>query len=168
MSLKEIFSLLKFLKPFVHKTKIEPLKRVSDSAYKYNFSQAAEILMHSNFVSNGCGWNGLNKWLVLLLTRLFSFDLREPCHIHDAEWSIPIDQKSPEHRMGSDNDLEMNLVTKIEEYRNHPEKLDPVRYWLYSNIPLYRKALEWAIDNLPQMYHALVAGIGKKHYWHRN
>ncbi len=162
--------ILGLAKPLLNRkrSKIEPLKKISEDEYKYSFSVTAQNLILNEFESNGCGWVGVNRWIAVLLTHLFSFDLREPCHIHDAEWSIPLDQKSPRHRMQSDNNLEANLAIKIEEYRNHPEKLSPFRRKLYESSAIYRRAYSWSIDNLPQKYHAVVTAIGKKHYWHHS
>lgn len=125
-------------------------------------SEEALELHNRGFQSNGCGATGTKKWLAYLLTNLFSFDLSEECHAHDLEYSLSRTIKSDKRKFEADNNFEINLRNRLKDY---PENLSSLRKWAYRNIPVYKKLVDWAIENLPSIYHAAVVAGGRKAYW---
>lgn len=125
-------------------------------------SSPARDLLNNEFKGNGCGSKGMNLFLVHILTNIFSFNLKEPCKIHDAEYSIPKHLKNEKRKSKADLNFKLNIEKVLTEY---PEKLSPMRKKLYKNIGRYRQLVDWAIDRLPEYYHGAVVVHGDKSYW---
>lgn len=125
-------------------------------------SAEAKELSNRGFESNGCGAVGSKKWVAYFLTHLFSFDFSEECYWHDIEYSLSRTIKTRKRKMEADSNFEINLRNKLKSY---PENLSPLRKIAYAKFKPYKKLVDWAIENLPSLYHAAVVAGGRSAYW---
>lgn len=131
----------------------------------YLCSDSAKELLAKGFVGNGCGsaGGGWKKTLLgFLLRYIFGFLLEESCKRHDAEYSLSRTIKSRPRKLKADIDFQINLELELMEY---PENFTPRRRMLYERVGYYRRFVDWAIRNIPRLFHAAVVAGGQHSYW---
>lgn len=115
----------------------------------------------NDYRGNGCGVDFTPFWLRRYGTKPVGCDLTTACVLHDAEYLVPLDDRTNEHFRECNKALRANLMVLCQK----PLK-SGWRKWLCKVSRSYRQFRNRVIDNLPNWYYSIVSSpVGHHYYW---